>query len=126
MLMRYLDNPKPLANELPFLGLPSCKRYLTAGSPHLVHIHYQINQYEGSVSENCLTKNPHGGLSLKEPHLKLLRKAFSSPARQHSLSIRPGSTGPGLRLPFLVLCVDALRGSKDLVPHPWPHVPDSQ
>lgn len=71
MLMRYLVGPEHSANEIPFLGIPFCKRYLTPVSPS--------NKPLWTSKRHLLTKGHHGEEPcLKESCLNLPGKAFSS------------------------------------------------
>lgn len=75
MLMSYLESPELTANELPFLGVPSRKRYLVPGSPQIkcMHSHLPpINQYEQAKTSS--SSRIALGKALKEMHLKLPRK----------------------------------------------------
>lgn len=89
--MRYLVRPECLVNEFPFLGIPSCERYLTSGSPWIDRAHSHSPWVKNAVwtSKGCLLHQevPTGWPSLYRAMPKSLPESVL-------LALRPRAYSP--------------------------------
>ena len=103
MLMRYLDSPKHLANELPLLGIPSCKRDLIPSSPLVRHHNKTVWTikgcllYPGSLQGKIIPKSARECLSSNHSILSALtlrQRGFCPVPRSACLRTLPHSHSP--------------------------------
>lgn len=115
--MRSLNGLQPSTNGLPFLCIPSCKRYTMPGSLQLtcmlVYVHI-CPRYEQAriISESCIINDcPWKAFLLTTP--KIPEEGFLfSPASQYSWHFLPIILDcPGFHLSLLAWSIDTLIGN---------------